>query len=167
MDKNGASTGFYQPKPPCPNRGKGTPAANLPPPFKSWAGLARLREETSLGQRRDPGSENRAGLPGRCRPALARTGRSNSSECQAVAARHGEPLSPGGRGSGGAPPLCLYAQGVLWGWAGDQGARLRPAAVETAHLSLPVAEIRSDGARVRRRRAERSVGSGVRDSKLS
>ena len=121
MDKNGASTGFYQPKPPCPNRGKGTPAANLPPPFKSWAGLARLREETSLGQRRDPGSENRAGLPGRCRPAPARTGRSNSSECQAVAARHGEPLSPGGRGSGGAPPQCLYAQGVFWGWAGDQG----------------------------------------------
>lgn len=31
----------------------------------------------------------------------------------------------------------------------------------------PVAEIRSDGARVRRRRAERSVGSGVRDTKLS
>ena len=121
MDKNGASTGFYQPKPPCPNRGKGTPAANLPPPFKSWAGLARLREETSLGQRRDPGSENRAGLPGRCRPALARTGRSNSSECQAVAARHREPPSPGAEAAGESLPCVSAPRGFSGGGPGTSG----------------------------------------------
>lgn len=91
----------------APVRERGRLAASLPP-FKSGTGLAPLREKTLLGQRRDPGSENRAGLPGRCRPALARTSRSNSSECQAAAAGQGEPPSPGGRASGGsASPVSL------------------------------------------------------------
>lgn len=98
---------------------RGRLAASLPP-FKSGTGLAPLREKTSLGQRRDPGAENRAGLPRRCRPALARTSRSNSSECQAAAAGLGEPPSPGGRASGGVLPLCRCAPGVLRGWAGGQ-----------------------------------------------
>lgn len=78
----------------------------------------------------------------------------------------GNPHLRGPRQRGSASPVSLSPGGSL-GVGRGPAARLRPAAVETAHLSLPVAEIRSDGARVRRRRAERSVGSGVRDTKLS
>lgn len=78
----------------------------------------------------------------------------------------GSPISGGPKQPGSASPVSLRPGGAL-GVGQGAAARLRPAAVETARLSLPVAEIRSDGARVRRRRAERSVGSGVRDTKLS
>lgn len=85
--------------------------------------MAPLREKTSLGQRRDPCSDTRAGLPRRCRPALARTSRSNSFECQAEAARHGEPPSPGGRASGGALPGVAAPRGCSRGGSGASGPR--------------------------------------------
>lgn len=51
MDKNGASTGLYQPKPPCPSPGKGTPAANLPhsKAGRAWRGSARKLRWDSAG----------------------------------------------------------------------------------------------------------------------
>lgn len=86
--------------------------------------MAPLREKTSLGPHRDPGSENRAGLPGRCRPALARTRRSNSSECQAAAAEQGEPPSPGGGAASGERFPCVAAlRGCFAGGPGASGPR--------------------------------------------
>lgn len=146
-----------------PQSWKGDALQPASPPFKSGTGLAPLREKTSLGQRRDPGSQNRAGLAGRCRPALARTSRSNSSECQAAAAGQGEPPSPGGRASGGTLPPCRCSLEVLREPAGGPAAHEGPVGKATAHLSLPVAEVGGGGARVDRRPAERSDGSGVQD----
>lgn len=133
--------------------------------------MAPLREKTLLGQRRDPCLKTRAGLPGRCRPTLTRTSRSNSFECQAAAARHGEPSSPGGRASGGAllrvaAPRRYSGGGPGAGRAGGQRAvkdLLGKGQLICLYLSP---RSRSGGALVRRWRAKRSVGSGVQNTKL-
>lgn len=74
-----------------------------------------LLEKTLLGQSNDPCSETKSGLRGRCHPALARTSRSNSFDCQAEAARHQEPPPPGGQASRGALPRVAAPRGCSRG----------------------------------------------------
>lgn len=120
--KNGALTELYQLKPLYSSPGKGTPTANLP---HSKAGRAWRRSARKLcwDGAGTLGSETRAVLPRRCRPALARTSRSNSFECQAAAAGHGDPPISWGPNQPRSASQRRCAQGVLWGWVGASGPR--------------------------------------------
>lgn len=133
--------------------GEETRAAKLPA-FKAgraWRRLARKLRSAAWG----PCSQNRAGLPRRCRPALAGTSLSTSF----CGGRAGHASSEDLGWQASALRGSLYQGGSSGGPAtGDQG---RTCWGREAHLPLPVTEIRRGGARVHRRWAAHSVGSGV------
>lgn len=145
-------TEFYQPKPPCPSPGKGTTAANLPHSKARqawrrserkllWDSAGTLAGTLGLGSREDAALHwlELAGLtPSSARRRRPGTGNPHLRGAEPARERFPVSLRPGG------------APGVGRGPA----ARGGPVGEGTAHLSLPVAEVRRGGARTRR--AERS-----------
>lgn len=78
----------------------------------------------------------------------------------------GNPHLQGAEPAGSASP-CHRSQGILAGVGRGAVGREGPVREGTALMSLPVAEIRSGGARAQGWRAGRSVGTGAQNAKLS
>lgn len=92
---------------PTPVRERGRRRLNTPIQKRGGLGAAPQGNFTRAAQ--GPYSENRAGLPGRRRSALAGTSLSSSSKRRAAAAGREEAPSPGVQASGVALPLCRCA----------------------------------------------------------
>lgn len=153
--KPASAARFFSERHPALSSGQASQAAELPD-FKAgraWRPLAR-----KLRAAWGPCPDNRAGLPGRCRPTLAGTSLSTSF----TGGQTGD-ASSGDRGGRRALSPACCTRGLL-GWAGGRRPGKDLLGKREAHLPLPVTEVRRGGVRGHRRWAARSVGSGVAHS---